>query len=296
LIGDKDAAAESAFAEACRRHLTSTVGVLDGIPINYLHLAEHLPPPPPTCLEEMGSVGQKLDAALKSHLHRLSLDHHQFLGRVGFLTFDLQYRRERTALQARWLALPDRPPLPLTLGPALPVPSIDPLRQNFPSEDVSAFLHDLDGFLRKWDLIQLVTWDLPDPQGPLGGLPLGAVVNLLGPDHPVSTYPKYYDVPSGEDLRERLREMQRRAARHAGIEQEYPVTDTSARGESASSYESAFRLWLIEKSVITRYGRRRGLVGRLVHAFSEMLGVGTDRVRQLREVYRRCLDDPSPSR
>jgi hypothetical protein len=101
----------------------------------------------------------------------------------------------------------------------------------------------------------------------------------------VSTVPSYYDIPSHRDVREETRDAQRRAAEDAGIKLEHPVTDISARGTKASGYESAFRLWFLEQTVLTRYGKLRGMVDRLVPVFAGLLGCSEDRVKQVRKVY-----------
>jgi hypothetical protein len=98
------------------------------------------------------------------------------------------------------------------------------------------------------------------------------MTRILGPDHVGTFFPPYYDTPSTQDLREELRSQQRSSAKGAGIKAEFPLTNLSARGGSASERENAFRLWLIETAARQRYVGRRGLSERLVEAFAEMLG------------------------
>src|SRR5262249_48658678 len=136
-----------------------------------------------------------------------------------------------------------------------------------PSERLPAaavqFLDEAGAFLRKWQLSELVTWDLPLPQGPLSEIPLGVAAQLLGPDHVAFTHPSYYDIPSGTDLRGQVRDQQARVACDAGIGKDHPLTDIGPRDGRPSGYEAAFRLWLVEHAARQRYGERRGLVARL---------------------------------
>src|SRR5262249_39924817 len=154
---------------------------------------------------------------------------------------------------------------------------------------VAQFINDLGAFLRKWQLMQLSTWDLPVPQGPLNSVTLALAAHLLGPDQLVNTVPTYYDIPSGTDVRSDIRSMQREDARSAVIDPAHPVSDIGPRDGHGSSWENAFRLWLIEETVQQRYGRPRGLVPRLISAFATMLDCSAERIEQLRKLYKPFL-------
>ncbi|MHB1427010.1 MAG: hypothetical protein ACYC3I_27965 [Gemmataceae bacterium] len=223
----------------------------------------------------------------------------RLLGYVGFLAFKEQFQAEKETLRARWLALPDRPPFPILANvhdkPAIPIlpGTLSPC--DCLSEEVSSFLDDLGRFQRKWQLMQMATWDLPMPQGPLASMPLGVAMNLLGPDQLVSTSPAFYDPPSSEDEREARRNQQRQAANMAGLSGNFPLAGLGGRGNDASSEADAFRLWLIEKTVRTRYGFPRGLTARLMVAFEDILSCGQDRIKQLRRIYSPFLRFPTLS-
>jgi hypothetical protein len=235
---------------------------------------------------------QKLEPQIDSVRRRL-------LGYVGFLTFNRQYQAEKEIMRVRWVALPDRPPLPIHANvhdqpatPSLP----EALASCYPlSSEVGSFLDDLGRFQRKWQLQQMVTWDLPLPQGPLTGMPLGVTANLLGPDQLVSALPAFYDPPSSEDERKTRRTQQRQAASMVGLSGNFPLSGLGGRGDAASAEEDAFRLWLIEKTVRTRYGSPHGLTARLVVAFEDILGCGEDRIKQLRRMYLPFLSALKPS-
>lgn len=286
LIPGADAESEHRFLRFCKDFQSTTVGVSDGRPVAYQLLTESRP--------TGSSSSAEMDGNLREVLDRLQGIHHQLLGYVGRLTFDAQYHRDKADLEARWTSLPDRPPLPLNANvadqPPMPIASIDRRRDRVLGEDVERFLLDFGSFMRKWRLNGMITWDLPLPQGPLEETPLGLQVTVLGPDHLATTIPSFYDIPSGADVREIIREQQGRAASDDGVEMGHPVTDASSRAGHASQYEAAFRLWLIERSVRRRYGSPRGLVARLKSAFAILMGVSEDRVHQLRQLYSGRLD------
>jgi hypothetical protein len=220
----------------------------------------------------------------------------RLLGYVGYLTFHQRYQAEKRTLFERWLALPAPPPLPLRANlqdqPAITVHSGTPPPGDRLPDEVSLFLSDMGQFQRKWQLAQMVTWEFPMPQGPLLSVPLKMAAQLLGPDQLVSTSPVSYDAPSSEDEREAIRNQQKQAARMAGLSGDFPLSGLGGRGDDASAREDAFRLWLIEKTVRSRYGSPRGLVVRLMTAFEELLGCGQERIKQLRRLYLPFLGVP----
>ena len=256
VITKEEADAEHAFRQCCQTFSTSTVGVWGGAPVRYELLAS--PPIPSISDETMHALGwdryirpEAARTALTAVMDKADGARHQRLAYAGWLTFNADYRTEREALRARWFALKEKSPswpLSASVGdqPATPVVagSIDPALRL--SADVATFVKDVTAFLRKWRLVSLATWDLPQPQGPLEGIPLGLAERLLGSDSIGTFYPPYFDTPSGQDLRTELRAQQRQSGKSAGIDPEFPLTDLSARPDHPSQWESAFRLWFIE--------------------------------------------------
>lgn len=211
LIGDEDAEAERDIRDTCRSFSATTVGVWEGGPVDYAPLAASEPTSGPTD-QEMEAMGwarhvspEKARASLAEAEGRRGDISHQVLGYAGRLTFDGQYRGELAALKARWEGLSRPPQMPFTAGVATrpPTPVISPKAQDADvlPDDVAVFLTDLDGFLRKWQVARLVTWDLPEHRGPLAHVPLCLAAALLGPAQSVSTVPSYYDIPSHRDVR-----------------------------------------------------------------------------------------------
>jgi hypothetical protein len=138
---------------------------------------------------------------------------------------------------------------------------------------------------RKWHLQALETWELPVPTPALWWGKAQQVVETLGPNTYVISIPGYYDIPTAEDIRQIIRCAQEQQADTFESREAFPVTDTSPRKGRPSKYESAFRLYLIELALRSRYGSTRGMVERLCQASSSFLDIGIDRFRALRKQY-----------
>lgn len=302
LIAKSDADAERAFGWACRGFAPDTVGVWLGAPIRYpgLTAAEVTLNLPPEIAEQFSQINNTSDAQFTSTLDalkdKLEANRHQTLGAAGRLTFDRQYRRELETLKQMWSCLSPKPRLNVgsatVLGPGVRVPQVPGMERCSP--EIAAFYDAYGKFIKNRTLASLVTWDLPLPQGPLPGH-AGAVVLLRGTDAPVDCHSPYYDIPSDEDVRKGIRQRQRRDGRDAGVEMEFPLTDTSARYDTLkkrylpSTFETAFRMWLIEETVCRRYGRVHGIKSRLQDVFSRMFGIASGRVNKITQIYHEFL-------
>ncbi len=110
-----------------------------------------------------------------------------------------------------------------------PCPALRPQGDRLP-DDAAQFLEDLTAFLRKWQLMELATWDLPVPQGPLHNAP-SVLARLLGPDQTITAAPAYYDIPSNTDVRGEIHlpGAAPRAGKAAGFDDEHPLTDLVGR-------------------------------------------------------------------
>jgi hypothetical protein len=302
MISGEDVAAEDAFRLLCERYGTGTIGVWHERPVRFDLLLPALPAP---------SISPELIARLKwapnsyTESTRQLIDERneqmrrRLLAYAGYVTFHSDYQKEKEALRAMWRALSCRPAFPLVANVhdqlPRPVPDttcsvVEPLPDN-----VVRLLQAVGTCLRKWQLNRLVTWDLPVPQGPLVDLPLRTALRLLGPDQIVSTIPAFYDLPARENEREARQSQQQFVARQAGLEGTFPISGLGGRGADPSTEESAYRLWVLENSVRSRYGSPRGMVSRLVAAFCTLLGCEENRVKQLRRLYLPFLHDAQES-
>jgi hypothetical protein len=266
------------------------------------------PPPPPVLSPALfqqlgwgqGTTLAGVNAALSEVLRRADQARRQLLGYAGWLTLNPDFQAEKATLKAQHAGLEVRPPLPLFAHthdrqPVLVPPGEAGTVTVLPDE-TARFLDSAGRFLRKWQLMRLISWELPLAQGVLEQIPIGLAVQLLGPDHMAQVLPSYYNVPSETDLRESLRQQQRLAAREAEIAVEFPLAGISGRSGRASSYEAAFRLWLVEQAARARYGGRRGLAARLTEASKIMTGTTTDHVKELRGMYLHFIAAPTAPR
>ena len=151
------------------------------------------------------------------------------------------------------------------------------------------FAHSFAGFLSKWELARMVTWDLPYPQQPMHGVSLEEVETLAGPHVMVDYYPTYLAPDSDEELSAQIRARQSTIAKIAGTSHHHPLGRLGPHGTSPSQWETVFRMWFIESTVRTRYGTRRGIVARLSEAFESMFGVSSDTIKKYRRQYGRLI-------
>ena len=148
-------------------------------------------------------------------------------------------------------------------------------------ERVEQFQKEKLRFLNRWALMQLTTWDLPVPQGPLEEMPLSTLVTLFGADAVVSNvYPEYFTIPRS-DMQQRLGRIR------------FPGSRAEALGRAIEPgrpdlYERAYEMWFCEFALRQRFpemGLPRGAVTHLSAAFAETLEVQEERVKEIRKQY-----------
>ena len=238
-------------------------------------------PVPPETLRKARLAGQTASA-------RMGELNCQRLGYAGWLILNDQFRTKRDALIKQWRAC----------GALL----LSWLPPNAPSQEPRArrarLIKDLERFRRRWQLVGLPTWDLPDPQGPVVLLP--AQVPRLAASQVIVGLPTYFDMGSSSRFHDDVVAQQRDLARQLGISYEHPLPDIAPRrvGKSQdlqpSSFATAFRVTFIERTARSRYGKRRGLITRLcagLLAHLKVLGheVKADRLMQIRKQFCRAL-------
>jgi hypothetical protein len=295
ILTPDEADSEHAFRRMCQDYSGTTVGAWNSQPVDYPPLTEV-----PANFGVSDELIKKLNwakfvapAAIQAQLKELqgksAAARHQMIGYAGKITFADQYQHELADLRTAWCGLKVGPSFPLqaSTGDQPAVASHVFGKAHFEKLDdaSSRFIEDATTFMRRWQLCSLVTWDLPFPQGPLENIPLVAARTALGPDGAVSIFPTYYDIPSHADLRGDIREQQRRVAKDNSILMPHPLTDIAARGQSASTSENAFRMWLIETTLRRRYPARHGIVTKLIRAFVELFKFQEDRAHKIRLIY-----------
>jgi hypothetical protein len=285
------AAAERAFTALCAEF--HAVGVHHGRFIDNTPLNDRPAGIRPEDLEFMkqfdGWAGMTL-SALEAGLRKVGKVSDRVKGYVGWLLTEPAYLAEVAAVREDWERLPtgQRPHFPLTrpltgpaepgsggggggtrAGPALPV-----------------FDSRLVAFLDKWALMNLATWDLPVPQGPL-------VPNLLAPHGPAFprhgihiTLPVYYPLTGDDDLLAAVLRLQQEAARRVG------VGPSGAGLPHHQAYAQLLDVLHLERAARGRFpGPKppRGLATRVVAAAVACLGLSEDHVSRYRKAIARCL-------
>jgi hypothetical protein len=179
-------------------------------------------------------------------------------GYAGWLLTEPAFVQETQGLAGRWQALPadERPLFPL--GRSLQLPGWGPTLG--PSPAVAAFGQEVRGFLDRWGLTELATWDLPAPQGPLLPNPLPPGSQAV-PTHGVHLIlPLHYPLQGDDDLLRQIFNFQRQAVRDLGL------NESLAGLPHHKGYASLFDVLHLERAI-----RARLLPGRTVRGFATCL-------------------------
>jgi hypothetical protein len=274
------APAERAFTTLCEAH--GAIGCWQAAPIRY-PLLGHPPPFPDEGLTNAAgwTKAQRLQA--KQASRKASDASLRLQGYVGWLLTEPTFLAAAAALASRWRALPahERPSFPLRRLFRHPDATSIPI----PSATAEQFAQDTRGFLDRWGLTEMITWDLPCPQGPL--LP-----SLLPPGAPALpqlaihiVLPLHYPLQNNDDLLRQILESQRHFARIEGL-------DESLAGlPHYKVYGAMLHVAHVEQTARSRLPRGtlpRGFVGRLEQALVAVLGGRIDQVRKLRKAIAKC--------
>jgi hypothetical protein len=204
-------------------------------------------------------------------------------GYVGWLVSEPNFLRGRDELALRWHALPaDERPYPIARSVRLPVPSPGARRAR---QTVVEFQQDLNEFLDLWGLMRMLTWDLPEPQGPLLPAPFAADSPAM-PTHGLHlVLPIHYPLTGTDDLLRQIRQQQVYLARDLGV-------DTSMAGlPHFEVYGQMLEVDFLEMTIRSRYGRPRsprGLVTVMEYVIAETMGLSEHQVKKLRKGIAAC--------
>ena len=281
-------AAERAFTALCSEF--RAVGVHHGRLITGTPLNERPPAPDRDLLEYAKHFGGWTDAdvrAAEAALSKAAQPPDRMKGYAGWLLTEPAFLAEAAGVRQAWEHLPAarRPSFPLNRPvPDPDYPAAGIRRRRVPA--VQAFGDCLVGFLDKWALTGLATWDLPVPQGPL-------VPNLLPPHSPAFprhgvhiTLPMYYPLTGDDEMLAEVLRLQQEAARALGV-------GPSAAGlPHHQAYAQLLDVLHLERAVRSRFpGPKppRGLATRIVAAGVTCLELSEDQVTRYRKAIARCL-------
>ena len=270
LITPAEAEAERAYADFCRSHGPTTVGIWKAKPIRhplftcFSGLENHAPAKPVPIEKERNR---------QQGLQELDSESKQRLGYLGDRLLDPTYREELAKLKAHWERLdqPDVFPLLARTADLTSEPSkVSGAAKRLPPV-VAEFVTAASQFLRKHQMLRLITWQLAVPAGRLEGLSAAFVSHARGPDTPVFAIPAQENIPTSVDVRSRVRKVQATHGEESGLGTRFPVAGTSPRDGQLAEKAQIFLMWFVEHVARSRYSRRRGMVKRVSQAFREYL-------------------------
>jgi hypothetical protein len=204
-------------------------------------------------------------------------------GYVGWLLTEPAFLKELHRLSDCWQALPSeqRPLFPLGRIGRFPLPA----SAGALSSEVQAFQQELQLLLDRWGLMQLSTWDLPDPQGPLLPNPLPPGSPAL-PTHGIHlVLPLHYPLQGDDNLLQQIFDFQRQAARQLGL-------DESLAGlPHFQAYAGLFDVLHLERVIRSRLtgSRPAGFVMALEQAIASALDCSLTSVQKSRKAISACL-------
>lgn len=259
------------------------VGIWRGRPIQYRYLEAPTPAPkrnrirgPGWSDTQMAQVEQKLADTEDIRL--------RLRGYVGWLLTSPDCIEGRDSLIEQWNRLdePERPGFPLQRMIRLEQPPSDASQAG---AAVCKFQRDVNAFLDHWGLLHFVTWDLPEPQGPLIPAPMSPDAQSM-PQHGVHmVLPTHYPMQGSDGILREIQRQQIELARQNGL-------DTSLAGlPHHKVYGEMLEVDHFERAVRSRYrekARQAGFVGFLEGALADHLDYTPSNVKRLRKGISAC--------
>lgn len=198
-------------------------------------------------------------------------------GYVGRLLIDPDFTRHREALRDTWnnIAESDRPRFPLRVDIVV---EGGPLR--IWTSEVVAFKRAVNEFLRRWDIVLMVTWDLPLPSTPAFTSENVLFLGRALPERAVHlVVPVHYPLTNGDPLLDEIRRQQEQLAEKARLPQDVA---------GLPRYEilgQMFQVDHLERTIRSRcvHAKRKGDIGHMEAAISTALSIGVDHVKKLRK-------------
>jgi hypothetical protein len=272
---------EREFTSVCDDY--RAIGVWSEKPISYERLS---PPVPLLSREVMEDQGWSRSEQLSYRRARDVLDQadRRLLGVPGWLLTEPSYLSQVADLKAQWTSLPARERPTFPLGRALLVQCL-PVDAVPASNSLAKFSMTCREFLDRWGLVRLVTWDLPDPQGPFLPSPL-PVDAPASPTHGIHIFlPLHYSVQENDALVQQILSFQRQLAQQLGIDQ------SLAGLRYHESYSRMFSVLQLEQVIRSRFpsGRRvPGQIAAMEHAMAAALRVSLSSVQEYRKAISAC--------
>lgn len=270
FIDEKEATSEEAFTQLCDNY--QSVGVWNGTPISCALLK-----PPAHPLSAITSLMPWWnDAANAAELNaltdRLAQTRERLKGIAGWLMTDHSFLSQLAELKQEYEAInvSKRPVFPLTR-------TVVAYGSKSDSKTAKGFHSSLVNFFNRFGLMQLVTWELPEPQGPYFSDPLPAN-SPARPERGLYLYiPLSYPVTRNDDLLEMISRRQLEMARSLKMDERL------ARLTSHVTYSHAFAIDFLDRAIQSRFKTEpRGLVAAIQEAASRVINKQESYVKELR--------------
>lgn len=292
LIDGTVAARERRFWNVCRQANAS--GLLGEEPIFYPCLWE----PYGLSAEQLKRIiypvfGEAFDAATLMQVHTAAWERLQ--GYAGWLVTDPRFLGERNDLRRQWDGLSDamRPPPPFNRTSPLESTAIEAVYEYTTKpgsaaaselrliKTKTAFLNAMAEFLRRWNLCQLTTWDLPLPFGPLMSDDVWQHTQAF-PEHCVHLIlPVHYPLTTSDSMLTAIRDKQQQVA------QEHGLSPHIAALPHHVSLGRMLQVQHIEQTIRSRYSRT-GVVTLIEKAVGAALGISVAQIVKLRKAISAC--------
>jgi hypothetical protein len=273
LLTESQVETELAFFKLCQ--VSNALAVWNGQFIGNAYLVRP-PIPPKSYLEGLNWSPAQIAVANKSFEKTDSIAE-RLKGYIGWLITDPDFIQKRDTLKSQWQALSeDSRPYPLARSLSVPQAQAEP---------VAVFQQGLDVFLDRFGLTRMLTWDLPEPQGPMWPALLPADAPAM-PKHGLHlVLPAHYPLTGTDDILRQIQQQQTQVAKEQGLA-------ASAAGlHHYEVYGQMFDVDLLERTIYSRYGQQkppRGFVTVMEYSIAETLGLSIHQVQKMRKGIARC--------
>lgn len=282
LLSEQESVRESAFTGLCNEF--KSIGCWMGQPVTSTWLVRPDPLPSDESLRspplnwtrsQIGQAHQLVKRAEDSVL--------RLIGYMGWLVTDPVFIECRDELAERWMAL-DAKHRPFPIQRAITVGE-RPEGTEIVAGPVAQYQRDLEAFLDRWGLMRMVTWDIPEPQGPLLPALLSADAQAM-PQHGLHiVLPVHYPLTATDDLLRQIQEQQAQLAVQAKV-------DPSMAGlRHYKVYAQMFDVFLLEMIIRSRCERpsgNRGLVTTMEFVIAKTLDMSVGQVQKHRKAISAC--------
>jgi hypothetical protein len=283
--------AEQEFSELCDRN--HAIGIYDRQFLRTALLRPALTWPSSADLSSFLKLGWTLSdiASVKSLSEPTAKIHRRLHASVGRLISTPNFNSECQELQTRWKTLPAeiRPDLPIRRSSIVPphARKFDGAPEELagffakyelqkPSEELVEFLKTFDGFCDRWQLLGVITWRIPEVQGP-HWVPSLQPKELRDQGLVAFKTPWHFTILGEDGLGPLIESEHRRWA-----EEKYGVQDPRLW----ETYARMFEIHHWEGVLASRYNkghRVRGFVTEMESVLGAALGLSQDRVHELRK-------------